>query len=255
MNNKKIKNQNNNKVEHTKEKNKKVEKIKEKKKSLRACGTVLTAKDLLLVYKNFIKEIPKEALRLSTLEDGTVYTLYGYQFIINRLNDVVGFEHWNIKVITEPRSEKRNNFWFVSLSLTLSLGNWTSALFIPLVSKVSYGSGASENLGNALKGALTNGFKKAAAMYGIGKKAYEGLIEDYDILKNGTKKIVKIKTALTESQKELLTTFERALMVVNNKKTLLTVEKTFNTIKGKFSPTQLEYTQKLLNRLKRKYKK
>ena len=139
--------------------------IKNKKKTLRVCNEVLELKDLPLAYEKFILDIPQKAVRTSKLEDGTKYTLYGYQFIVNRLNDVIGFEHWDIKLLTEPVIEQKNNIWFVSLSLRLSLGNWEIGGFKPLVSKPSFGNGTSDTLGNAKKGALTNGFKTRAKLH------------------------------------------------------------------------------------------
>lgn len=253
MNNKKPKNQKNKKVKKSKEKNKDKTIEKKKKKILRVCGDRLNPKDLPLAYKEFIKEIPKEALRLSKQEDGTIWTLYGYQFILNRLNKVVGFEHWNIKIIDTLQTEKSSNLWLVALLIELSLGNYVAGHFVPLVSKISFGSGTDGLLGNAKKGALTNGFKKVAAMFGIGKKAYEGLIEDYDILEKDRGKIVKVEAVLSEAQKEMTINFEKALMKVRDKEGLLEVEKELDKVKEKLGDIQVKYVEKLINKLKKKF--
>lgn len=214
---------------------------------------VLTLTKRSKIYTEFIKDLPKEALRVSELDDGTVLAIYGYQFVINRLNETIGFEHWTHKIINEPIRERKDKNWWVSLELELSLGNWINGVFIPLVSKTSYGSGVSESLGNALKGALTNAFKKAAAMYGIGKKAYEGLIEDYDIQEKAKEKAVNVKNSLTEKQLAVIKEFEITLMNVKNKKMLNAAKEMFEELKPKLDSKQIKYCEKLINRLEKKF--
>lgn len=226
-----------------------------KKRKANNNSRLLKLTDFPRIYREFVKDLPKEALRVETLGDDTDILLYGYQFVINRLNEVVGFNHWNYKVIGEPDKEMRDHFWWVSLSLELSLGNWIDGEFKPLVSKFSYGSGIHESLGNALKGALTNGFKKAAAMYGIGKRAYEGLIEDYDIQKKTKEKVVKVKDALSKTQLATIKEFEVILINVKNKLMLDAAKEEFKKLESKLDNKQIKYCKKLINRLEKKLKK
>jgi hypothetical protein len=217
-----------------------------------ATKTVLSPEDLSELYKKFIIDLPDEALRVETLDSGKDLYIYGYQYIVNVLNEVVGLDHWHYGLIGEPTVEKRNDTWWTSLYLRLSLGNWVDGEFKPLVYRDSFGSGISETLGNSKKGALTNALKKAAAMYGIGKKAYEGLLEEFDLPSMSPDKITQIEVSLTKEDLEITKTFEKSLLKVKDDESLTVVKAEYLKLKSTLNDKQSKYIEELINKLERR---
>jgi len=105
----------------------------------------------------------------------------GYQFICNRLNEVLGIGGWRahrtvvVKKVTT--SEGRDAFEAIC-DLTLELGCWENGEFTVFAESLSDGGHASMSETHARKGAYTNALKKAAAMLGCGRQAYEGTLDD-----------------------------------------------------------------------------
>ena len=108
----------------------------------------------------------------------------GYQFIANRLNEVLGVGGWrahrtvNVKEIT--RSNGRQAFEAIC-DITMELGEWIDGQFIVFAESLADGGHVATSEADARKGAYTNAFKKAAAFFGCGKAAYEGSLDDDNI--------------------------------------------------------------------------
>jgi hypothetical protein len=98
----------------------------------------------------------------------------GYQYLVNRFNEVLGNQwgyDWEVLKTIEGQygSGKPNYEITVKVSIwCLSPGNFRTLV----------GSHISSVHGDALKGAITNSFKKTAAMWGVGRQAYEGTLDD-----------------------------------------------------------------------------
>lgn len=105
----------------------------------------------------------------------------GYQHIANRLNEVLGVGGWRahrtvtVKEIT--RSNGRPAFEAIC-DITLELGEWLSGDFVVFAESLADGGHVASSEADARKGAYTNGFKKAAAFFGVGRQAYEGSLDD-----------------------------------------------------------------------------
>lgn len=224
---------------------------------------VLTADKLEEIYQEFIKDIPKEAVKKGVMEDSVELIMYGYQFAVNILNEVIGMNHWLLSIDDDRTSaDTKNNNYQATVKVSLKLGNWKDGIFIPIVERYSYGSGVHSQKANAIKGAITNGFKKAAAMYGIGKKFYEGLVEDYDIdeltpKELPGKKVNKVNSSdvkpITEEDKEKTKPIEIKLLNVKTKEDLLAAKKEYDKIKDELSAGQQLYLEKIITRLTKKY--
>ncbi len=106
---------------------------------------------------------------------------YGYQFIANRLNEVLGVGGWRahrtvtVKEIT--RSNGRPAFEAIC-DITLELGEWIDGSFMVFAESLADGGHVASSEADARKGAYTNAFKKAAAFFGVGRQAYEGSLDD-----------------------------------------------------------------------------
>ncbi len=108
----------------------------------------------------------------------------GYQFIANRLNEVLGVGGWrahrtvNVKEVT--RSNGRPAFEAIC-DITLELGEWVGGDFMVFAESLADGGHLTSSEADARKGAYTNGFKKAAAFFGVGRQAFEGSLDDENV--------------------------------------------------------------------------
>jgi len=135
------------------------------------------------LYQKLIKaveELPKEAVETAKKEitrKGYDTTGYQYQFLVNILNEVVGIGNWGFdyQIIKEQTGAWSNGkgYW----EITTDVKVWIMEGEKKIEFKCA-GGHKSEMHADAVKGAITNGFKKTIAFFGIGKKAYEGTIDD-----------------------------------------------------------------------------
>lgn len=141
-------------------------------------GTHPQGKNLYQRLVEAVEKLPKEAVETATKEvtrKGYDTTGYQYQYLVNILNEVAGLGRWNFtwKIIKEISGNYASgkSFWDITAEVSIMVeGNTMSCA----------GGHRSENYADALKGAITNGFKKTAAFFGVGIKAYQGILdEDY----------------------------------------------------------------------------
>lgn len=108
----------------------------------------------------------------------------GYQHVVNRLNEAVGLGCWRahrtvtVKTIT---TSKGREAYEAICDLTLELGSWENGEFVVFAEALSDGGHTSMSEADARKGAYTNALKKAAAMFGCGRQAYEGTLDDDNV--------------------------------------------------------------------------
>lgn len=150
---------------------------------------VITVDQLKEIYAQLSADLPTESIQSVKKEvskKGYDATGHGYQYIINRLNEVV-FGHWRMfhEVVSKNVREKNTIDWYdVTIKVIIQIGNRHfingQSVFEVLAEGEGYGGHSARNEYDAYKGAHTNAIKKAAAMLGIGKRAYEGTLdEDY----------------------------------------------------------------------------
>ena len=133
-------------------------------------------------YNELVKgvdSLPKEAIERAKKEvtrKGYDTTGYQYQFLVNVINEVIGLGNWGFTydIIKEIEGKWNNgkSFWELTTKVTVWMNAETKAEFSCV------GGHKSEMYADALKGAITNGFKKTVAFFGVGKKAYEGTVDD-----------------------------------------------------------------------------
>ena len=134
-------------------------------------------------YQELVKAVdalPTEAVEKAKKEvtrKGYDTTGYQYQFLVNVFNEVVGIGNWGFDydILKELSGKWGNGKSFHEITTKVTV--W----LIIEDKKASFscvGGHKSEMYADALKGAITNGFKKTAAFFGVGKKAYEGTIDD-----------------------------------------------------------------------------
>lgn len=104
-----------------------------------------------------------------------------YQYIVNRLNEVLGVGGFRVhrEVTVKPLQRSNGKPAFEAIcDLTLELGEWANGTFLTFAESLADGGHVSSSEADARKGAYTNAFKKAAAFHGVGRQAYEGSLDD-----------------------------------------------------------------------------
>jgi Rad52/22 family double-strand break repair protein len=108
----------------------------------------------------------------------------GYQHVVNRLNESVGLGNWRAhRTVTVKQivTAKGRPAFEAVCDIALELGEWVDGTFVPWAESLSDGGHTAMSEADARKGAFTNGVKKAAAMFGAGKAAYEGTLDDDNV--------------------------------------------------------------------------
>lgn len=107
-----------------------------------------------------------------------------YQYVVNRLNEVLGLGCWRTEQtlkVRETTTSKGRAAFDATCDLTLQFGEWLDGKFLAWAEVFATGGHQSLNEADARKGAFTNGLKKAAGMTGCGKQAYEGTLDDDNV--------------------------------------------------------------------------
>ena len=207
-----------------------------------------------------VEKLPPEAIEKAPKEitrKGYDTTGYQYQYLVNICNEILGLTGWGfdyeiVKDIEGTWGEKQKRFFEVSINLTM----WMEVGDTKAERKCAGGHKADLH-GDALKGAITNALKKTMAMFGIGKKAYEGTIDDdYTAIPNGNgqirkqgkvepekKQSSKSTGGWTEKRKGAIEKIIKSHLITANEKD--DVMDIFNTAekeskKGKLSETTIE---------------
>lgn len=140
---------------------------------------ILTLADLQQLYPRLAEPMPEQAIQHAETRQFKGYdaTGIGYQWVVNRANEVLGIGHWRV-IHSMETTPLANGSYEVVTRVTIQLGNWIEGQWVPLAEVEAYGEHTAKSLGNAKKGSLTNGIKKAFALFGIGRQAYEGTLDD-----------------------------------------------------------------------------
>lgn len=109
-------------------------------------------------------------------------TGYGYQYAVDRFNEVLGldwgFTYQILDVTKGKYQDKEYNGKVVPGKPFVSITVDVSIFVQDKRGRPCAGGHTSNNYADALKGAITNGFKKAAAFWGVGRDAFAGTIDD-----------------------------------------------------------------------------
>jgi len=124
-------------------------------------------------------------------------TGYGYQYCVDRFNEVCG-EAWgySYRIIHESTGTYKSGQLYYDITADVAI--WVNDRNNP---RSCVGGHKSADYADAVKGAITNGFKKTAAFWGVGADAYRGTIDD-DNLPGEDIDYSKPQDTRTENQKE-----------------------------------------------------
>jgi len=153
----------------------------------------LTLLDLAVLYRDFCSELPFDAIqrtKRSETKKGYDTDGYGYQYCIDKMNNIAGLGHWRIiaeEVFCEQGEySSGRKAYEVGYDVIIQLGNWTPSGFQVLAeTPKTPGGHVSALKTDARKGALTNAIKKAIAFFGIGAAAYRGELNDDNLPPEG----------------------------------------------------------------------
>ncbi len=133
------------------------------------------------IYKKLVEAVEKlpenavERTKKETTRKGYDTTGYQYQYLVNVLNEIIGVNGWSftytIAKEDEGTRQSGQKYWEVTIDMEVTILD---------AKRMCAGGHISSTYADAKKGAITNALKKTLALFGIGKKAYEGTIdEDY----------------------------------------------------------------------------
>jgi hypothetical protein len=135
----------------------------------------------IIIYKNdFLKKLSEkiedegiQRTKGSVTRKGYDTEGYGYQWCVNRFNEVLGGDWtfgWSIIRDIEGKFKNGRPFFDITVKVWIKI--------LDCDERHCVGGHISGNYVDALKGAITNGFKKTAAFWGVGHHAYTGCIDE-----------------------------------------------------------------------------
>jgi hypothetical protein len=147
----------------------------------------MTKEERLKIYAALAAPFPEGAIeRTDGRVTGRGYSTTGikYQYIVNRLNEVLGVGAYRVtrKIsVKEITTAKGRPAFDATCEIILQLGEWHDSVFVPFAEAIGDGGHSATAMADAIKGAFTNGFKKTCAFFGIGRQAYEGSLDDDNV--------------------------------------------------------------------------
>lgn len=183
----------------------------------------------------------------SETKKGYDTTGFGYQYLVNRFNEVLGVGNWNwsYKIVKEQEGQFKSGGKFTDITVEATI---TLYLNSKEISHTEPGGHRSGNYADALKGAGTNAFKKTAGFFGVGKQAFEGSIDEDNVSRGGYDKDVKKIEPVQKSSHQL------ALEAIDENSDPFILEEAKDKI-GKSTLYTASQKKDLLKRINEKLKK
>jgi hypothetical protein len=144
----------------------------------------MTNEEKKKIYQQLAAPFPEEAIeRTDGRITGRGYSTTGlkYQYVVNRMNEALGLGGWRVHraIRTKAITTAKGRPAYESVAeVTIELGMWVDGQFVAWADAVADGGHVSGNEADSIKGSYTNAIKKCCALFGCGKAAYEGSIDD-----------------------------------------------------------------------------
>lgn len=165
----------------------------------------LTSSKLKRAYKKLSAPFPEEAIQEGNMPGVGKVKGVKVQYIYDRLNEVLGSDHWREIIVENPFTDPDKNIEVAGKTvrarafIKLELGNWEEGRFIPIASK-SHGGGSTNMVPyQACKGALTNALKKVASLYGIGGDVFRGELDE-DFVRSDGPELQELEQQVAETK-------------------------------------------------------
>jgi hypothetical protein len=165
----------------------------------------VTQQEKKAIYAALAAPFPEHCIQRTearTTGRGYDTTGIGYQYIANRLNEVLGVGGWRAHRTVAVKEILRNNgrpAFEAICDITLELGEWVDGDFVVFAESLADGGHVASSEADARKGAYTNAFKKAAAFHGVGRQAYEGTLDDDNVPSDTAGETVTVTTLPTST--------------------------------------------------------
>ena len=163
----------------------------------------MTQQEKKAIYTALAVPFPEEAIeRTDGRITGKGYSTVGlkYQYVVNRMNEVLGLGGWRVHrtIRTKAITTAKGRPAYESVAeVTIELGAWVDGQFVAWADAVADGGHISGNEADSIKGSYTNAIKKCCALFGCGKAAYEGSIDD-DSVPQDPSENVAVSTLATQ---------------------------------------------------------
>jgi hypothetical protein len=156
------------------------------------------------LYELLSAPLPEEAIQRTEKEKtkkGYDTTGFGYQFIVNRFNEVLGIGGWNWSFVESKEdriegeySSSKAKYYDLTGEATITIFANNKFNLIESLSHSETGGHKSATIADAKKGASTNALKKTAGFFGVGRQAFEKTIDDDNKEQNEGKKPKPVRT-------------------------------------------------------------
>ena len=129
------------------------------------------------IIKQLAEPLSKESIQKtkgSETRKGYDTIGFGYQAVVDQFNNVLG-EEWgySYQVLKESEGTYKSGAPFFEITVQVDIWVKNKENIRSCV-----GGHTSMNYTDALKGAITNGFKKTAAFWGVGREAFAGELDE-----------------------------------------------------------------------------
>jgi len=166
-------------------------------------------------YKQLIAPFPEGSVERTKKEQtrkGYDTTGYKYQYLVDRFNEVFGIEGWSFtwEIIREKEGKWKSGSAFFDITVKVNIN------VLEKTNRSMAGGHISSLYCDALKGAITNAFKKCAAMYGVGGDAYKGIIDDDNIPIIEKPNSVNTNIENTKPEEKTGTYFQKIIALLNS---------------------------------------
>lgn len=147
----------------------------------------MTNEEKKRIYAALAAPFPEEAIeRTDGKQTGRGYNTTGLkaQYVIDRLNTVLGIGGWRVHrevTVREITTSSGRRMYEAVCDLVLELGEWVDDKFQVFAESVAYGGHVAMLEADAKKGSVSNALKRAAAMHGCGAAAYRGSLDEDNV--------------------------------------------------------------------------
>jgi hypothetical protein len=128
------------------------------------------------IIKKLSEKLPETAIQRTKgtiTKKGYDTDGYGYQYCVDRFNDLLSGDwafNWEILDVTKGEFRSGQPWFDITVVCRIKIKNYEY--------RSCAGGHRSSSYADALKGAITNAFKKTAAFWGVGRDAYANTIDD-----------------------------------------------------------------------------
>ena len=126
-----------------------------------------------------VNEILREGGKAVIQKKETGHVQYGYkpQYVFDAVNEVFGSENWRYELVGEVQETDNQVIACVEVAFRIGDEWFSKGIQYGQSQIVTARNTGTRNVGDAMKGAITDAIQKGFSLWSIGKDAYRGLLE------------------------------------------------------------------------------